>query len=969
MQKTLILFLLVTFNVQLFSQEYIELEKVPQTWKSTKETRLSASNKHYKQGDKSIAWQWKSGSTLSIYAPQGLDKAPATYKGGMILWIYNEDAKDANLRFEFKDEAEITQYHFDYHIDFTGWRACWIRFDEDMLGIKKNKDLKTLHIIAPADQDGGTLYFDRMLFPKRRINDRVTPDQQLPFINPTMNYNHWAALWHWEDTYKYELPRPSEFTHNDKKDINAIKNRITKDIEGKKLSNSLITKTRAEFDALQIQRKHGSIKGVPFVVKDEFVKGSNDRRFEHIDALIYNIAKGWYHNKAEGFDQMFIDLLDWSYDQGLCYGSGMGTNHHYGYQFRNVPKALWLMQKTLIETHKMAPALEMIQYWTGVAEIRQMPKVENFQGIVDTWNTIAISRLLAILMDTNDLTLKHNMQSYARWMGAMTEYSVGTIGGFKPDGAGFHHGMIYPAYMNGGYSSLGVILNYIGANSYSFPEASLLRMKKAFMLHSWYANKLSIPYALSGRHPIAESISTSSVNALGYLAKSFDPIDQELAAEYMRLSSSHAVLYHEFEQENITPAAAPEGNRSVNYGALNLHRRNNWLVSIKGFNNIVTGTEIYTKNNRYGRYQGYGGVQILANGNPISAEKSGYVLNGWDWNRVPGATTIHLPYDELNWYKPTSLNERSKTQEFAGAVSLEDNGIWGMILQEGDYENYTPNFKARKSVFSFGNRLVCLGSNINNSNTDNPTETTLFQSKLASEKEVITINDKNISKFPYSKTFKSNSTLIDNVGNAYYVVEGEVKVSKSKQESRENHKKTPTSGNFATAWINHGTAPTESAYEYVILVQSKKDELDLLKQTMQSHSTSPYTVFQKDKNAHILKNKSTNTTGYVLFESNDSLSSPHLIANSYPCLVMVKEGPNNNLKITMADPAINMAIPTKLTNTAIVQERLIRVTFRGSYSLKNSSKEYKIVSSNKDKTCVEYRCIHGLPLEIELTRK
>lgn len=57
------------------------------------------------------------------------------------------------------------------------------------------------------------------------------------------------------------------------------------------------------------------------------------------------------------------------------------------------------------------------------------------------------------------------------------------------------------------------------------------------------------------------------------------------------------------------------------------------MVTLKGFNTNVWGSEIYTKDNRYGRYQSYGSIQIM--GYP-SRKASGYVEEGWDWNRASG---------------------------------------------------------------------------------------------------------------------------------------------------------------------------------------------------------------------------------------------------------------------------------------------------------------------------------------------
>ena len=56
-----------------------------------------------------------------------------------------------------------------------------------------------------------------------------------------------------------------------------------------------------------------------------------------------------------------------------------------------------------------------------------------------------------------------------------------------------------------------------------------------------------------------------------------------------------------------------------------------------------------------------------------------------------------------------------------------------MKLMERNLENFTPDFVARKSVFCFDNRMICLGTGITNSNADYPTETTLFRRNTTAE--------------------------------------------------------------------------------------------------------------------------------------------------------------------------------------------------------------------------------------------
>lgn len=94
---------------------------------------------------------------------------------------------------------------------------------------------------------------------------------------------------------------------------------------------------------------------------------------------------------------------------------------------------------------------------------------------------------------------------------------------------------------------------------------------------------------------------------------------------------------------------------------------------------------------------------------------------------------VRLPFITLELLdsplKGTTM-ARSK-ENFSGSTSLDGkNGMFAMKLMERDYENFTPDFVARKSVFCFDNRMVCLGTGITNSNTEYPTETTLFRRNI-----------------------------------------------------------------------------------------------------------------------------------------------------------------------------------------------------------------------------------------------
>ena len=80
-----------------------------------------------------------------------------------------------------------------------------------------------------------------------------------------------------------------------------------------------------------------------------------------------------------------------------------------------------------------------------------------------------------------------------------------------------------------------------------------------------------------------------------------------------------------------------------------------------------------------------------------------------------------------------------------------------MILNESKGSNADGNevkvgfpgkLKAKKSVFSFGDKLICIGTNISSIDYKNPTQTNLFQTFLKDKKDKIYTATDAIKKFP-----------------------------------------------------------------------------------------------------------------------------------------------------------------------------------------------------------------------------
>ncbi|PXY01686.1 hypothetical protein DF185_09465 [Marinifilum breve] len=967
--------LLMTFtNVK---GQYIGLENsVPSGWSTNNGANLSISDSHFKLGSQSVKWDWTSGAVLQIDNPPNLKTAVDTYKGGLMLWIYNEEALDEKLVFQFGKGSNV-EYHFEYGINFKGWRACWIRFKEDMSGPKSSKDLEFMKIIAPAHAQGGSLFFDRMQFPSKRIHDRVTPDKQLPYINPAMNHNHWAALWHWYDTYTHDISLEASVSTEQQKAFDSIKEEMIKAYKGSAPSSSKIASTKDKFRAFEIKRNGDVITGRPYVSDDEYDTAHRDVKMDQVGPVLQSLAQIWYHKKDNEAKQMFFDLLDYVMDQGLNVGSGMGTNHHYGYNFREFPPAIFLMKDELKTDGKLEDAAAMLKYWTGIQEYRLAPEVGTLQGLIDSWNTTILPRLIAIIAMDDTPDKAREMKAIKRWMDISLKIVPGTMGGIKADGSGFHHGGLYPAYCKGGYAGIGSFLKFVNGTCFALSDEARTNFGKALICMRNYSNLLDWGFGICGRHPLAGNMSNGLKNAFAYLAKSGKPntneeVWREMAEAYLRLETANTSLAQELIAKGFAAENEPDGNYTYNYGALGIHRRGNWMVTVKGYNKYVWGSEIYSKDNRYGRYQSYGTVQVIGSGSPAKASESGFVEEGWDWNRYPGATSIHLPLNLLESPNSGTLMEKSD-EGFTGASNLDgENGIFGMKLREKARTNFTADHQANKSVFCFEDRIICLGSDISNSNSQYPTETTLFQVNLKNQSDAMFVNSSNaVTSFPLQNdlTTDKDHWMVDPVGNAYWIKTGaKVKISRLSQDSKHNKTKKNTQGDFASAWIDHGSAPSNQTYEYVILPDADLSKIQSFSESMKQEQNAAYKVIRQDEFAHILWDRNTDITGYVFFQPTSELGDQFLKQINAPSLVMLQpKEDNSKLNMSVCDPDLHLP-EIAYTTAKASQESLVEFVLKGNWELDGQNSAVNILERQATETRIQVRLIDGIPQQFQLKK-
>ena len=954
-------------------------------------SRLSVSDLHYKDGKHSLEWTFEPGGILELKKDLKFEKKDPTgkdlYLSAFIVWVYNEVPQDETIEFQFlKDGKRCTSFPFG--INFSGWRAAWVCYERDMQGTPE-EGMNELRIIAPNSK--GSLFIDHLITATKVDARQQTADLQVPFVNAGTT-NHWLVV------YQHSLLKPDiELTPVDDKqraEMQLLEKRFRDMIYTKgKTTDKEVETIRKKYDFYQITYKNGQVSGVPIYMvraseayeriipnwdKDMLTKMGVEMR-AYFD-LMKRIAVA-YNNAAnpvirEEMKKKFLAMYDHITDQGVAYGSCWGNIHHYGYSVRGLYLAYFLMKDVLRETGKLQEAERTLRWYAITNEVYPKPEVNGID--MDSFNTQTTGRIASILM--------------------MEDTPLGLSGSFKVDGGAFHHRNNYPAYAVGGLDGATNMIYLFSRTEFAVSELAHETVKNVLLTMRFYCNKLNFPLSMSGRHPDGKGKLVPMHFAMMALAGSPDgkeEYDSEMASSYLRLISDPSIendspeympkvsnaeerkVAKRLVEKGFRPEPDPQGNIAMGYGCVSVQRRSNWSAVARGHSRYLWAAEHYLGANLYGRYLAHGSLQILtaAPGQTVTPATSGWQQEGFDWNRIPGVTSIHLPLEQLQ-AKVLNVDSYSGMEEmlysdeaFAGGLSQQKmNGNFGMKLHEHD--KYNGSHRARKSYHFIDGMIVCLGSDIENTNTEFPTETTIFQ---------LAVTDK--AGHDYWKNYQGDKKVwVDHLGTGYYVPTP-IRFEKNfPQYSRMQNTGKETKGDWVSLVVDHGKAPKNGSYEYAVLPQTNET-------LMKKFAKKPtYKVLQQDRNAHIVESVSEQIISYVLFETPETTLPGGLLQRvDTSCLVMIHKGSADKIKLTVAQPdlalyrgpsdeafdkdgkRIERSIYSRPWIENASSEIPVTVTIKGQWNVEETP-FCKVISSDKKQTVLQFSCKDGASFEVELRR-
>ena len=263
-----------------------------------------------------------------------------------------------------------------------------------------------------------------------------------------------------------------------------------------------------------------------------------------------------------------------------------------------------------------------------------------------------------------------------------------------------------------------------------------------------------------------------------------------------------------FLKENYSTVQSPSlsGHKHFWQSDYTIHRRPQWMASVKMASERVVGVETMNGDNTQGYYMADGATYIYQDG-----EEYLDIFPLWDWRKIPGVTAFQsdaaLPL--IRQYQP-----RNKAA-FVGGVTDGKQGITAMEIDRA-------GIKARKSWVFTDDFVLCLGAGIQADSSKLVVTTAIEQCFQRSDLSVLQ-HDKwtqvtgKQSLVGDEQRFYHNHTGYILWGNQQHAVAEAAQRKGQWHSVMEMYNPQEVQGEVVSIYLEHGTAPRNGSYQYLIL--------------------------------------------------------------------------------------------------------------------------------------------------------
>ena len=549
---------------------------VPRHWVLQGKGTLSTSPWHYKDGKRSLQWDFKAGDVIRINNTLG----KITGRGGwkkrgkpsFAIYVYMEKPlKGQSLNLAFRTD-DTTSASIDIPINFSGWQTIFINYYKMLKG-KVSPKTNNLLIKAPKNCDG-RLYIDLVVY-TGYIDGRTS---KMPLKTP------WTP------------PKPSEKIKNSLKVLSAADLAVLKKmreilVPRKKVTQracnaTVFAKAIKGLDYFKIVEDSHGIRGIPIQIPNyQSIANRSDSFFRDngVKCPLYSYARtvrknirpargvlrsGLNHTQFTELSAKLVEFFKYFMDQGFNPSMGYPSfnyPHHRGVIFALV----CMLRDDLARAKILTSALNMLQYSKNAVFNPPNKKIS-----MDYFATVPDAYVMALL--GSDVKTQAQGVKYISDRLSAEILNGSAKDGFKADGCGFHHGRNYYGYMSNALRAISKIIKYTANSRFALSPAAVRVIEKATLNAYYYSINKSFPLSIQGRRPFSSRFTRSAKTALKIILFNLvhSTKNKDIMQAYINLNSADKAYAKKYA---IKPKFM-EQSLSLPYGGIQIHRRKGYLA-------------------------------------------------------------------------------------------------------------------------------------------------------------------------------------------------------------------------------------------------------------------------------------------------------------------------------------------------------------------------------------------------------
>lgn len=929
-------------------QHTFDFEHGTQGWKANK-GKVFTTTDYYKEGRQALAWEAPANAELSV----NISPLSVTSTEAIAFYIHSSEISADVLHIRFYSEKQLV-HQATVWLNFSGWRA--VQYAYSSMETLKNAPIDRIGYIRSSNRKGSALLcFDEIQLNKEANKDFLAGPHQADSKKGSAE-STLIDLYHQPIDIVPSVPTATEL--EGLAEIGTHQNLVFETANEKQLERA-----RGAVEAFELKRnKDGRMTGKPIPLMDRL---TNDEILNYMSPLAALAS-------SETDKTLCRDYIDYLLEQGIAEGMNYRMRYSDYAVVRKAPLALFAALEVATDDQK-PELLKLIRWMTEYGKLYSPEK--EYLGSMNAdilTNYLQYYLAFAQAQPTPDARVAE-MKAFSRFLSRQTEYTEGDRGILKADGTGFHHKSHYNNYMYA-YRYWIDFADRLKGTEFRVDQAAFDRMSKAVismyvMMGRDKGDNRFTANSLAGRNAYYKAgakvqVYKKEFKKLIEIGGDIQgkPFDKELAAAYN---------YFFITDEYDVPAMAYNGFYQFNYSPLGIYRTDDWVVVMRSPTTKFWGSEIYNKTNRMGRYQSNGTVEVMYNGGlTASGLPTNEDCGGWDWNVVPGTTTVH--YTDWTQLMPSAdtaprFDQFTLTKDFAGALAWGEMGLFAADFDQidrwGGKQNFEPtNLTYKKSVLACDGMLLCLGSDISAGgrySDDMITATNLFQEIKSKKSGQPAVDGEYIEEgFAQAEAIEQTRYILTGMSTGYIIPKqedrlvikyGKQTTPKQTGEDADNPKTTQVA---VKAYIDHGVKTTNKTYSFVVIPQATNEELS----ARAAEIDEIFRVEQLDANVHAVTYLPEKIEAYTFFSPANELTGIIEGATSQ-LLILTKAEEDGKRLFAICNPNHN---PKSDSTFGWISQPT-----EGSFTLKGKweaeAAEQMGITYKEGNTIVQYRLERGEP--------